>query len=110
MSESSSIQPSKGPVLFTAKYVVIRVQGLEVPVILPERGGIPHADAAKIGEPIAAGFCMLHTLGDGALGFSVEGMSLSLHKVSRTYEDARLLDKYYLQRNTQVTDAQRSVE
>lgn len=84
------------PEIWRAKYVVLLHQGLEVPVILPRNAGMAHAEIAKIGHPVAAGECELHTLGAGALGFTVFGESFSLSLKSRGQKDAVLLDFHYL--------------
>jgi len=85
------------PSLFTAKYVIVEHLGLEVPVLVPANAGLAHAAAGSIGKPIAAGNCMLHTLGDGALGFTCDGISWSLGLKSREATDAGILDQYFLQ-------------
>lgn len=85
------------PSLFRAKYVVVLHQGLEVPVILPINAGMAHAEIARVGHVIAAGECMLHTLGEGAVGFGASGESISLKLKSRGLKDAQLLDFHYLQ-------------
>jgi hypothetical protein len=82
--------------IFRAKYVVVLHQGLEVPVILPCNAGMAHAEIAKIGHAIAAGECELHTLGEGALGFTADGESLSLKLKARPEKDAKLLDLHFL--------------
>lgn len=74
----------------TAKYVIIQAQGLQVPVLLPELGGIAHAEVQRLGHPVSAGLCELQ--GDE---WHAHGCSHSLGLKSRGAVDAEILGRYF---------------
>lgn len=73
--------------LFRAKYVVL-LSGGESRLLLLPPGEAP-LPAGLPGYPAARGHCLLHLLGGGTLGFTVEGPH------SRP-QDAKLLESTYL--------------
>jgi hypothetical protein len=70
-----------------AKYVIIRKDWAELPLVFSEQ--LQHAEMAGLHEPVAAGFCELAA--DGT--WRVAGRSVSLNLHSRP-EDAAILNAY----------------
>lgn len=73
-----------------AKYVVVKICGLPVPVLCPENAGITHEDLAAKREVVAAGFVRI----DGK-DVLAHGESVSLGAKSRGSADAALIAKCY---------------
>lgn len=73
------------------KYVVVELSDpmpMQMPVLLPACAG--HANAAKMGRPISAGFC---TLGAGEV--HAWGESVGLGIKSRPAEDAKMIAAWF---------------
>lgn len=70
--------------LFRAKYVVLR-GSVEIPVLMPPEfaGDLPPG-------LVSSGNCELHTLGAGALGFTVTAA-----REDRRLKDSQLLDRFF---------------
>lgn len=71
----------------TAKYVIIDVLGIEMPILLPP--DIEHKCALAMGRPVSAGWC------DPSAEWVAFGESLSLKLAARPEMDALLLRMYF---------------
>lgn len=84
--------------LFRAKYLVVLIEGELLPVLLPEKRVFMDPAALNGWPVVGGGIATLHTLGHGALGFTVES-GFGILRV-RPDKDPQLLDQHYLAAGT----------
>lgn len=87
------------------KYVVVEVTNpmtMVVPVLLPTGAG--HANVAKMGRVVSAGFC---TLGPGEV--HAWGESVGLNVKSRPAEDAKLISDWFSERTPSPMPAEQTL-